>query len=103
MRSPLNTIIHGLTNVDCYNSERADEQWERENPRVGSVCGIIMLIATIIGLLLLFGGCGHRATGAVDKHGRGPGQQLLHHPCVEGDREAAVGCGYTFALSKCLK
>ena len=49
-------IIHGLTNVENYNKERADEQWERDNPRVGFVCGIIMLVATIIGLLMLFGG-----------------------------------------------
>ena len=49
-------IVHALTNVEYYNSERADEQWEREHPRVGRVCGIIMLVATAIGLLLLFGG-----------------------------------------------
>ena len=48
-------IIHGLTDVESYNKERADEQWERDNPRVGRVCGIIMLVATIIGLLMLFG------------------------------------------------
>ena len=49
-------IIHGLSDIASYNNERADEQWERDNPRVGHICGIIMLIATIIGLLLLFGG-----------------------------------------------
>ena len=50
------SIIHGLSDVASYNNERADEQWERDNPRVDHVCGIIMLIATAIGLLLLFGG-----------------------------------------------
>ena len=48
-------IIHGLTDIASYNKERADEQWERDNPRVGRICGIIMLVATIIGLLMLFG------------------------------------------------
>jgi DNA-binding XRE family transcriptional regulator len=50
------SIIHGLSDIASYNNERADEQWERENPRVDHVCGIIMLVATAIGLLLLFGG-----------------------------------------------
>ena len=50
------SIIHGLSDIASYNNERADEQWERDNPRVGHICGIIMLIATAIGLLLLFGG-----------------------------------------------
>ena len=50
------SIIHGLTNIEGYNRERADEQWERDNPRVDHVCGIIMLTATALGLLLLFGG-----------------------------------------------
>ena len=50
------SIVHGLTDVSSYNRERADEQWERDNPRVGHVCGIIMLVATALGLLLLFGG-----------------------------------------------
>ena len=49
-------IIHGLSDIASYNNERADEQWERDNPRVGHICSIIMLIATIVGLLLLFGG-----------------------------------------------
>ena len=49
-------IIHGLTDISSYNKERADEQWERDNPRVGRICGIIMLVATVIGLLMLFGG-----------------------------------------------
>ena len=48
------SIIHALTDVDYYNRERADEQWERDNPRVGRICGIIMLSATAIGLLMLF-------------------------------------------------
>lgn len=56
-------IVHGsvlfsLVNVENYNRERANERWERDNPRVGRVCGIIMLAATIVGLLLLFGGMG---------------------------------------------
>jgi DNA-binding XRE family transcriptional regulator len=50
------SIIHGLSDIASYNNERAGKQWERENPRVDHVCGIIMLIATAIGLLLLFGG-----------------------------------------------
>jgi hypothetical protein len=50
------SIYHGLVNVESYNQERANEQWERENPRVGRVCGIIMLVATIVGLVLLFAG-----------------------------------------------
>ena len=53
------SIIHGLTDVESYNRERADEQWERENPRVGRICGIIMLVATVIALLLLFLGSGN--------------------------------------------
>jgi hypothetical protein len=50
------SIYHGLVNVERYNQERANEQWERENPRVGRICGIIMLVATIVGLVLLFAG-----------------------------------------------
>ncbi|MBQ9002801.1 MAG: helix-turn-helix transcriptional regulator, partial [Eggerthellaceae bacterium] len=49
-------IVHGMADVENYNRERADEQWERDNPQVGRVCGIIMLAATALGLLLLFGG-----------------------------------------------
>ena len=56
-------IIHSMTDVDNYNKERADEQWERENPRVGLVCGIIMLVATIVGLLALFGGMAAYSAG----------------------------------------
>ena len=50
------SVYYSLVNVENYNQERAREQWERENPRVGQICGIIMLVATIIGLLLLFAG-----------------------------------------------
>lgn len=50
-------IIHGMTaDVESYGKEHADEQWERDNQQVGRVCGIIMLTATALGLLLLFGG-----------------------------------------------
>ena len=49
-------LRYGFANVESYNRERADEQWERENPRVGQMCGIVMLVATIVGLLMLFGG-----------------------------------------------
>ena len=49
-------IAHGMTDVENYNKERADEQWERDNPQVGRACGIIMLAATALGLLLLFVG-----------------------------------------------
>jgi len=59
------SIIHSLTDVNNYNNERADEQWERDHPRVGQVCGIIMLIATAIGLLLLFGGVAAAQEGIV--------------------------------------
>lgn len=50
------SILFNLVNVENYNKERENEKWERENPRVNQICGIIMLVATIIGLLLLFGG-----------------------------------------------
>ena len=59
------SIVHGLTDVSYYNRERADEQWERDNPRVGRICGIIMLIATVIALLLLFGGMALDSSPAV--------------------------------------
>ncbi len=49
-------ILFGLTDVDNYNEERANEKWEREHPLVNKICAIIMLVATIVGLLLLFGG-----------------------------------------------
>ena len=60
-------ILFGLTNVDNYNKERADENWERENPRVNHVCSIIMLTATAIGLLLLFGGMAASSAGVSSK------------------------------------
>ena len=50
------SLLFGFVNVENYNKERANEKWERENPRVNKICAIIMLVATIIGLLLLFGG-----------------------------------------------
>ena len=50
------SVYYGLVNVEGYNRERANEQWERDNPRVGRICGIIMLVATIVGLVLLFWG-----------------------------------------------
>ena len=50
------SIYFGLVNVESYNRERANEKWEREHPIVNVVCGIIMLVATIIGLILLFAG-----------------------------------------------
>lgn len=49
-------ITFGLMNVENYNNERADEKWERENPRVNHVCAIVMLVSTALGLMLLFGG-----------------------------------------------
>lgn len=49
-------IRFGLTDVDNYNRERENEKWERENPQCDRICGIIMLIATALGLLMLFGG-----------------------------------------------
>ncbi len=57
-------IMFALSNVESYNRERADEKWERENPRIDRTCTIVMLVATIIGLLLLFGGMAARSAGA---------------------------------------
>jgi len=59
------SVYYSLVNVENYNQERAKEQWERDNPRVGQICGIIMLLATIVGLLLLFWGM-HLAQSGVD-------------------------------------
>jgi transcriptional regulator with XRE-family HTH domain len=58
---------YGFSDVASYNGERSDEQWARENPRVGRICGIIMLVATIAGLLALFGGM-----AMAEQHGSTP-------------------------------
>ena len=48
-------IIHGLMDVENYNREREDEKNEYNDPRISRACGIIMLVATALGLLMLFG------------------------------------------------
>ena len=55
-------VRHGLMNIEERNAslekerkERTDEH-NRYNELTGTVCGIIMIIATIIGMLLLFAG-----------------------------------------------
>lgn len=47
-------IIHGMTDIENYNRECAEEQRQHDDPRIGRACGIIMLVATAIGLLMLF-------------------------------------------------
>lgn len=56
-------VRRGLMDVDAYNRESESDRREREasggdfyDRLTGAVCGIIMLIATIVGLVLLFGG-----------------------------------------------
>ncbi|MBW3083393.1 helix-turn-helix transcriptional regulator [Bifidobacterium sp. 6T3] len=58
-------VRRGLMDVDAYNRESESDRREREREAsggdfydrlTGAVCGIIMLIATIVGLVLLFGG-----------------------------------------------
>lgn len=61
------TIVHvgmrkGLMDINDYNKEAEKERREREGEQdfydklIGTVCGVIMIIATIIGLVLLFAG-----------------------------------------------
>lgn len=58
-------IRYGMMNVDAYNHEAESERREREREAQGGdfydkltglVCGIIMLIATVVGLWMLFTG-----------------------------------------------
>ena len=58
-------IRYGMMNVDAYNHEAESERREREREArggdfydklTGLVCGIIMLIATVVGLWMLFTG-----------------------------------------------
>ena len=58
-------IRYGMMNVDAYNNEAESERREREREAQGGdfydkltglVCGIIMLIATVVGLWMLFTG-----------------------------------------------
>lgn len=58
-------IRYGMMNVDSYNHEAESERREREREAQGGdfydkltglVCGIIMLIATVVGLWMLFTG-----------------------------------------------
>ena len=57
------SVLFGLVNVENYNQERANEKWERENPKCNRICGIIMLVATALGLLMLFGGMAASSEG----------------------------------------
>ena len=58
-------IRYGMMNIDAYNHEAESERREREREAQGGdfydkltglVCGIIMLIATVVGLWMLFTG-----------------------------------------------
>ena len=58
-------IRYGMMNIDSYNHEAESERREREREAQGGdfydrltglVCGIIMLIATVVGLWMLFTG-----------------------------------------------
>lgn len=58
-------IRYGMMNIDAYNHEAESERKEREREAQGGdlydkltglVCGIIMLIATVVGLWMLFTG-----------------------------------------------
>lgn len=58
-------IRYGMMNIDAYNHEAESERREREREAQGGdfydkltglVCGIIMLIATVVGLWILFTG-----------------------------------------------
>ena len=58
-------IRYGMMNIDSYNQEAESERREREREAQGGdfydkltglVCGIIMLIATVVGLWMLFTG-----------------------------------------------
>ncbi len=58
-------IRYGMMNIDSYNHEAESERRERERKAQGGdfydkltglVCGIIMLIATVVGLWMLFTG-----------------------------------------------
>ena len=58
-------IRYGMMNIDAYNHEAESERRERERQAQGGdfydkltglVCGIIMLIATVVGLWMLFTG-----------------------------------------------
>lgn len=67
-------IRYGMMNIDAYNHEAESDRKEREREArggdfydklIGMVCGIIMLIATVVGLWVLFTG------GPVDDGGHG--------------------------------
>ncbi len=49
-------ILHGRLDLDAYNKERAlkSEEQSAEEKRTGAICGIIMLVVTVVALVWLF-------------------------------------------------